>query len=408
MDKLTVKELALIIDDEWNQRIDSTIAKKEIAAKLHHRSEKRILRELIEYVSTLEGKTKGKDTLVVIMALLRLNLDMVPVLAQEIKNQGYPLAGPLYGGLFTLLCGKSKNFSFQFTLMEQNVKNPYKEIERWESGYFWNCIEMFMAVRLLYDIQPEQFEKLILEDKSRVILLSMVHEHINITPSNALLQKLLQSADRIHHNFALAFYTQPITSLCIQNQRNPLSRRDKKALNEYINYFMVSLDAYSSELRAELLTNYLLVHQFAVPEVFARQLVGSELQKDFVNQITEPGKVRTIRDLALVARLITEIPACNREKHRISKKALLDAVLSVLIQFIQKRDGIYSLDLQQQSDIKTVVQSLTAKQRKLLGKFLEKQDKLLMVSELDRLVRNQIYLEDYRQHEIIQSVQSFL
>lgn len=31
-----------------------------------------------------------------------------------------------------------------------------------------------------------------------------------------------------------------------------------------------------------------------------------------------------------------------------------------------------------------------------------------MVSALDKLVRYQIYLEDFRQHEIIQCIQSFL
>ena len=76
--------------------------------------------------------------------------------------------------------------------------------------------------------------------------------------------------------------------------------------------------------------------------------------------------------------------------------------------FIQGRNGIYILEMQQQNDIKTVIQSLTVKQKKHFGQFLEKQDKLLMVSALDKLVRYQIYLEDFRQHEIIQCIQSFL
>ena len=137
----------------------------------------------------------------------------------------------MYGGLFKLLCGNSDTFSFQLTWMEQNIKNPYERIEWWADDYFWNHIEMFMAVRFLYDIQPELFEKLVLEDKSRVILLipgqtllekhiggqannlseaqhatqlvledksrvilrSMAHGHMDIRPTDVLLQKLFSN-----------------------------------------------------------------------------------------------------------------------------------------------------------------------------------------------------------------------
>ncbi len=408
MDRFTVTALTQVIDDRGNQRIDSTIAKKKITAILHRRSVKRVLRDLNEYVSTLEGNAKGQTVLVVIMALLRLDLDAVPVLAQEIQDQGYLFKGSLYGGLFKLLCGNSDTFSFQLTWMEQNIKNPYERIEWWADDYFWNHIEMFMAVRLLYDIQPELFEKLVLEDKSRVILRSMAHGHMDIRPTDVLLQKLLKSEDRIHHNFALAFYTQSITNACTQMQNKALNRIRQKELKQSINHFMISLDTCSIELRAELLTNYLLVHQYAFPEAFARELVGAELQTEFAHQITGSGKVRSIHDLAFVAKLIMKVPACNQEKRRISKKLLLDAVLYVFMQFIQGRNGIYILEMQQQNDIKTVIQSLTVKQKKHFGQFLEKQDKLLMVSALDKLVRYQIYLEDFRQHEIIQCIQSFL
>ncbi len=66
MDRFTVTALTQVIDDRGNQRIDSTIAKKKITAILHRRSVKRVLRDLNEYVSTLEGNAKGQTVLVVL------------------------------------------------------------------------------------------------------------------------------------------------------------------------------------------------------------------------------------------------------------------------------------------------------------------------------------------------------
>lgn len=405
MDGAAVAALAQVIDDKENQRINAVTAKRKISAILHRKSVKRVVQELNEYVALLPAKEKGQAVLIVIMALLRLVSNPVPILAQEIQK--YPLAELLHGGLAMLLSGRNQSFSFRLTWMHRSSENIYEIIKNWEGDYFWNYSEVFLAAKLLYEIQPDRLERLALEDKSGVILLSMVHCYLNVRPSDTLLQKLLQSTDPLHPNFALAFYTGSVSFLCDKVGRGTVKRKEIKELRTGIGRCLAAFDVCSPKLRTELLTNYVLVHQNAFPEAFARQLVGEELQEEFVYQITESGKVRTIRELAFIARLIAETPACNREGHRISKKPLSDAVLRVLMRLIQAR-RIYPGDAQWQNDIETVLQALTVRQRERLRRFLKDQDKRLMVGALDQLVRYRIYLEDIQQHQVLQGIQDRL
>lgn len=408
MDNAVVAVLAQVLDDYGNQRIDSDVAKSKIANILPCKSLAEVLQELDTYVSTLPGNEKGKAVLIVIMALLRLDLHSGPALAQEIQVQNYKLAGHLYGGLTMLLNGRSQNFTFRLSVLNRETKNAYAEIERWNDYFFWPHIDLFLAAKLLHDLDPCRFERLAQEDSSGALLLSMAQGHLPVSPSDALLQKLLESSDPFHPNFALAFYVLPISILCDKVWRKQAKRGDIKKLNGYVDRCLSALESCCPGLRAELLTNYLLVHPWAFPDAFAHQLVGAELQDEFSRQITEPGKIRTIQELGSIAGLIAETPACDEQKHRMTKRPLADAVLSVLIRFVRERTGIYVGDNRWLEDAKAVLRLLTVRQRRRFGCFLDSQDRALMISPLDELVRFDIYLKDTWHHQIIQGLQGCL
>lgn len=405
MDSAVVAALARVLDDFGNQRIDSDTAKSQIANILSGKSPAEVLQELDVYVLNLPGNEKGKAALIVIMALLRLDLNSGPALAQEIQSREYKLAGHLYGGLTMLLNGRSRDFTFQLSVLDREAKNVYAEIEQWNGRFFWPHVHLFLTVKLLHRLDPCRFERLTQEDPSGAILLSMAQGHLPVSPSDVLLKKLLESSDPVHPNFALAFYAQPISILCGKIEAN---RGDRKKLNEHVDRCLTAFRPCSPDLRAKLLTNYLLVYPRACPDAFARQLVGAELQGEFASQITEPGKIRTIRELGSIASLIVKTPACDEQKHRITKRPLADAVLSVLIRFVQERTGIYAGDNRWLEDARAVLHLLTVRQKRRFGCFLNSQDRDLMISPLDKLVRFDIYLKDIQHHKIIQSLQGCL
>lgn len=405
MDSAVVDALARVLDDFGNQLIDSDTAKNQIAGILPGKSPAEVLQELDTYVLSLSGNEKGKVVLIVIMALIRLDLDSGPVLAQEIQSRGYKLTGYLHGGLTMLLKGKSQHFTFRLSGLHREAKNIYAEIERWNGCFFWPHAHLFLAAELLHRLDPCRFEQLAQEDPGGAILLSMAQRHLPVSPSDVLLKKLMESSNPVHPNFALAFYAQPISILCGKIEVN---RGDRKKLNEHVDRCLAALRSCSPGLRAELLTNYLLVYPRACPDAFARQLVGAELQGEFASQITERGKIRMIQELGCIASLIAKTSACDEQRHRITKRPLADAVLSVLTRFVQERTGIYAGDNHWLEDAKTVLHLLTVRQKRRFECFLNSQDSTLMISPLDKLVRFDIYLKDIQHHQIIQGLQDCL
>lgn len=408
MNSAVVANLSRVLDGLEKQQIASADARKQIAGILSGKSPAETLRELDSYVLSLRGNNKGKTVLIVMMALLRLDPASGPALAREIRSRGYKLAGPLYGRLTMLFKGKSRNFTFQSSILLQETKNAYEDITLWWDDHFFRLhTHLFLTAELLHHLDPGRFGQLVLEDSSGTLLLNMLRGHLPVSPSDALLKKLLESPNLVHSNFALAFYSQPIPNLCDNISRKEAKRSDIKMLNQYVDRCLATLNPCSPSLRAELLTNYLLVHPRQVPDAFARQLVGAELQGEFVSQITKPGRIRTIQELGSIAGLIEKTPACDEQKHRITKRPLANAVLSVLIRFVRERTGIYAGDCWPE-DAKAILHLLTAQQKRRFGAFLNSQDNALMISPLDELVRFDIYLKDIRQHQIIQGLQSCL
>lgn len=408
MDETIIKAFAQVLDDVGNRRINSSTAKSKIATILNGKSLEETLCDLNTYVMKLPGKEKEKVVIIAIMALLRFDLDSGPALVKEIHERSYQLAGPLYGGLAMLLSGRVPGFTFQFSVLNRDAKNAYAEIMRWNGDYFWPHIELYRTAKLLNDLDPCRFEQLAQKDPNGVLLLSMVQWDLSLSPSDILLKKLLESSDPFHPNFALAFYTQPISMLCDKAKWEKPKRGDIRKLNEYVGRCLTAIQLCNPSLRAELLTNYLLVHPRAVPDDFARQLVGYELQAEFAHQIAKPGKIRTIQGLGAVAYVIAKTPACDEHGHRISKKPLAEAMLSVLARFVRERTGIYIADSRWLEDAKMVLYLLTTQQRSRFKRLLDNFDSTLMISPLDKLVRYKLYLEDNQCHQIIQGLQNCL
>ena len=97
---LTAKDinlLSVVINDSANKSIKSVDAKKKINAILHNKSIKTVINELCTYVENTNGNEKNKAVLIVIMSLLRRNLDCEKELTLLISK--YKLTGCLYGGL---------------------------------------------------------------------------------------------------------------------------------------------------------------------------------------------------------------------------------------------------------------------------------------------------------------------
>ena len=413
MDISTVKALSQVLDDHLNERVKRTEVIKKINGILHNKKTTTVIRELHAYVSSINGNAKNNATLIVIMVILRRNLDNISEVKEAVVRYG--LTGCLYGGLYTLLAGNSKSLSIKVNLNDSKFENKYAFITRFVDFNYWNYIEMFQAAKVLHLAAPHKFEKLTLSDKTRLLLLNMASYHLEVEPSKELVLTLLQSDDELYQNLGFNFITRSISG-CIADidyikrseehgiNHGKKKRVIRKKLIEGLKECYLLIEQCNKRTQTSLLMNYLLVHQHTYPEAFARSLVSNELQEEFIYQISQTGKVKTLKDVSFLVELISHTPAINEDKRRISKKALYMAIVNVLLSFINNRIGIYGWDTQQCNYTSLICQRLPASCIRKLRVFLIKRDANLISNELDELVRFNIYLEDKRQHDIISGI----
>ena len=417
MDIKTVRALSQVLNDSFNKRLKREDAKQKINRILHNKSYSTVIRELSEYISSRSGKEKNFATVIVIMAVLMRNLDIV----QEVKAavEQYRLVGQLYGGLYTLFSGDSELLTIKANLTDSRFENKYDYLMRFDDFYYWDCIDLFQAVEVLSLADSEKFERLALMDKTKLILLNMASGRLRAEPSKDLIVKLLQDEDELKQNIGFFFITRKVIK-CL-NEINYIERAERfgnfhgkskrsilRELKTELKECLTFLENCDKQTQAALLTNFLLVNQNAYPTIFARELVGSKLQDEFINQISNTGKIKTLNDVVFFIGLISDTPAINENKKRISKIKLYMAMVNILVSFIDNNNGIYGWYEQQRKYIEYIYQRLPSRCVKKLKTYLTNKERKLMTNKLDELVRFQIYLKDKRQQEIISGILSVI
>lgn len=413
LDDKTIIELSQIINKIFQKHSKGSDLKKRINGVLRNKSVSNVIRELSNYTCLLSKQDKNISTIIVVISLFQRNLDSI----LELKNaiQLNRLEGQLFGGLFVFLNGKSSRLCIDAKLNDSLFKNKYEFITRFFEFNYWDYIGLFLSAELLSLVDPDKFEKLAFEDKTRLLLLNMTSHHLDVLPSNALIRKLLKDDDELNQNIGFYFATRSI-SKCINDIENTkrlerLGMDDSSCLKSVpnnhemaINECFAFLEICNERTQVALLTNFLLSNQTIYPSVFARKLLHSDLQEEFIYQIRNTGKINNLKDTAFFIDLISITPALNKEKKRISKNALYMEFVNIILKFIDKRQGICQWNEQQKQYMQLICSKLPVSCIKKLKSYITEKDKSLMFNKFDKMIRFQIYIEDSCQHEIISGI----
>lgn len=411
--KKDINLLSIAINDSKNNNIRLADTKKKINSILHNKSNKTVIKDLVGFIANVKGNEKNKTVLIVVMSLIRRNLDYQAELSELITK--YKLEGCLYGGLKSFFSGDSEQFGLKIKLNTDSFENKYEYITRFTDFEYWKLIDLFESVKILSLVAFAKFEQLAYEDESRLILLNMVTRHLNITPSDELILKLLQSDDDLKQNIGFLFVTDGISKAVNDiceikrcKKQGLFTNKKPKAANMFfkteINRCCDFLETCSAKTRASLLLNYLLLHQSEHPTAFSKMLMSSFLQEEFYKQIKETKKIRNLKDIRFLIKLIFQIPALNDKNKRISKVKLYDVVTDVLISFVEKDKGIYGWNEQQKNYVTEICKMLPNKNIYKLKKYLQNKRKTLMIAKIDELVRFKIYLKDKQKQDIIDGI----
>lgn len=416
MDDNLISSLIIVVNDKINENISRIDIKRKIDTILHGKSNKKIVNELVKYAGKLSGKKKNIATVIVIIALLIRNIDCDKEILALIQKQKKckEIYGCLYGGLITLLSGNYEAFSVKLEWQDNRFINKLEFLNEFFDFKYWRFVEILQAVKILAFFDVEKFEKLALEDKTKIILLNMVSYTLDIKPTLNLINRLLSSDDELHKNIGFHFLTDNILNMYSTHLANeseiPITKdlkAKRKVLSGEIDVCLKCLEAYSEKTQADLLFNYILLHQNCYPRRFALKLMSSELQNEFVEQIRCSQKIRTLKELSGIVNIISETSALNKFSRRISKLQPYSAITDAFIQLVEDRK-IYSLDKTNLFYTKNICNHLPTRCSKRLKTYLKKERKMLMCEEIDKLLRYKMFLKDAHQAEIINGILNIL
>ena len=268
MDKRVIKELSELINDRWNNTCSKIDFKRKINGIFSRKKNAAIIWELSDFLKSVNGREKNIHTLIIVLALLRRNLDCVDEIKDELEKN--KLINCLYGGLCILLSGKSEMISIKIELNDNLFENKYEFITRFVDFNYYDYIEMFQAAEILYLSDVKKFESLIRRDETKLLLLNIASGHMSVKLSDSFISDLLKDDDELNRNIGFALLTTPIyrtiSSLEFVEREKSMGikprmseRKLKNSLKTYVAHVDAMLEQCSNNTKVSLIINYLLV-----------------------------------------------------------------------------------------------------------------------------------------------------
>lgn len=132
-----------------------------------------------------------------------------------------------------------------------------------------------------------------------------------------------------------------------------------------------------------------------------------ELEDILINQIKYSGKINILEKVSLMVDII-ESNLSKNDYEKASKIKLHDALIYVVTEFIRDRNGIYLWTEAEEVMISLILKEIPVGLKAKLLASLEEEEKGLMSSKLDELVRFNIYLEDKTKSDIINGIKKLI
>jgi len=398
--------------------------KTKINGLFSRKSNSAVIKGLSNFVNSISSQNKNKTTLIVVLALLRRNLDCV----EEIKELlvRYNLTGPLFGGIKVLLSGKSETFAANIKWSDDTFNNKYEWLSRFSGQFqYWEFVELFQAIKILHMVKPESIEKIIKEDRTRLVLLNMLSWNLDIVPTDNMIKWLLSDSDELNQNIGFYMITRKISYILSDieaHQRMDLSmldvnfvasqrkehRRNLLLISNELKQVERYLSTCSNEIKKSLLINFILSQRLSYPLIFAHWLIEADSQEYLVSEINNSRKFRTLQHIHILLSVVAKTRRKKNDGSMPSKMPLYNAIIDNLTNFIRDRSGIYKWEEQEEIEFSNICAMLPIQSKKRFSNFLLRELETLAISDIDKLLRHRIYLEDERKFQIINGMLSIV
>lgn len=392
--------------NETEQAIKRIFRKKKCSTIIHE------LKDLMVQMSQKEQKV---SLLIVVISILYKNGGLIDSVKISLEDEG--LIQHLYGALRIYLGGRSSIMHLEVEWSDDGFKNKFEFLRRFISDFgYWENREVLYAAKIVALADRARFEELAFKDKTYLIILNMLSYQLGESPTDELIIRLLKDGDELQANIGFYFAIRDLMrdvqdyQLYERNSRLPQGKSKReinKNIKEHFETFYLFYSQCSIERRVSLLLNYILSEKIYFKKL-GYLLMEFEHQEVLVQEINSSGKIKNLDDLANVVCLIRNFSCKDVNEKCHDKIVLYEAIFVVWKKFIINRTGIYYWDDIKETSFKKICNNFPRKYLRKMSSFLKNNMKKYMVSELDELVRFNIYLDDKKQWDICQGMINIL
>lgn len=380
--KAKINIIVEVLNKHMNGYMPSSDIKSEITTVFSNESFSSMLSNL-----SRNGKSKSIELVILVLGYLLCNLDSKEEIVTSIKENH--LENVYFGGLRNLFVGKSKTFSIKVDFDDSRFENKLKYVNMFEPNlsklYF-----IFLACEILYDINPENFEKILIDEKALYFLLVANTHFINYQPSEEFLKKLINSENELQRNVALSFIVEPIEHYINGKTDDEISAEE---FNTMLEDFYSVLDTARPSYIVSLLFNYVLINM-RFPVDFIARLSREKYLDELCFQISKSNKIKFVRELHHIATSIFKYAELNFE---VISNTICECFMNLF------ENSYFSLDYEEKEKffVEEILKLLPVTDLLHMREYFSNYDNELMISELDKMIRYKFYLTDIKKHNCI-------
>lgn len=412
MDEQIINQLSQIIYQRWNDVLDKDESKKKINSLLHRKKTSKVIAEYACFLKTLTKEKKiPLMTLILVLALCQRNLEDEEVIYDSLND--HQLIHFLFFGISILVKGQSKKISIELEWGDKSFENKYEFINRFQGEFrYWEYIELFIAVKIIQRDKQNEFEELVLQDKTHLLLLNLTSGRFDGRVSDKFVISLINHENELKQNagFYLLMFT---LKNCIQKDKCYQNRHEleeakshreflenKIHMKKELTWVNNILSNCQDDIKCSLIINYLLVEPENFLILFAELLLDYKYNSDFINEIRNTKKINTLDKVYYLLSVVSRTRLRNKPKNY-TKLELYNELIDIVIFFVKERKGIYQWNNKEQETMQKICVLLPKKSKYRLLRFLNKESENLLCSKLDEFVRFDIFLKDKNQQSII-------
>lgn len=393
MNKNKLNKINVVISSALNNSISHLKIEEELAGIIGSKTPSDALSDLSK-MSYENNQQKNKAVVIVVLGYLYFNADSYDDLKEAIINNN--LEKCYYGGLRTLLLGKSNSFKIDVKINDKTFENKLRYINMFEPDYL-RFFQLFQVLDLLNEINQSDFEKILIEVNAIYFLLSACQHYICFKPSDDFIKHLLNSQNEIQRNIAFSYIVAPIKQYLIKAKKEDI---DESTLENILKDFYNIFDSVDKKYAVSLLFNYILTES-RYPTDFVYRISQKEYSKELCFELNQSNKIKTVIDLYNVVSAINDFDALDNIE-------ISNAVVECFRCLFEESYFCYEYEKRNKMIVEKIIQILPRSEQLSLKEYFTKYDSELMTSKLDEMVRFKIYLTDIKKHNCIIHITSFI